>query len=393
MKIRLLIRYDLMQIQQKKFNKTNGWTCLRGDDVPPEQVNLVFVFSSTGILSDAGVFNSIQKTYPNAYILLNSTAGEICDSQVEDETISLTAIRFESTVIKPFSTSIDNSSDSYSVGKRLANGLDHNNLVYVLVISDGLKINGSDLVSGLRDTLPEKVIITGGLAGDGDRFQKTLVGLNEIPLEGRVVALGFYGRNLSVTYGSFGGWDPFGPERLITKAEANVLFELDDQPALDVYKKYLGEYAKDLPGSGLLFPLSISNEGDNNSLVRTILSVNEEDKSLTFAGNMPLGSYARLMKANFERLIEGASNAAHSSQGSDMESPELALLISCVGRKLVLGQRIEEEIEAIKEIYGNSTVLTGFYSYGEISPSGEFIKCELHNQTMTITTLSERNAE
>jgi hypothetical protein len=378
-----------MHIQQKKYSLTQGWATIKGAGNKQDLVDLVLVFSSVSLLSNPQYYDSIRLDYPNAEILLNSTAGEIIDTEVNDDTISLTAIQFENTKIKSVSGTISEESSSYETGKKLAAGLDSQGLVYVFVVSDGLKINGSDLVSGLRDCLPEHVIITGGLAGDGARFKKSLVGLNEAPLEGRIAAIGFYGDNIKISYGCFGGWDSFGPERLITRSEANVLFELDEQPALDVYKKYLGEYAKDLPGSGLLFPLSINMEGEKNSLVRTILSVNEEDKSLTFAGNMPSGAYARLMKANFERLIDGASNAASLSMTSLDHPPQLAILISCVGRKLVLGQRIEEEIEAIRNVYNDDTALAGFYSYGEISPSGEIIKCQLHNQTMTITSLTE----
>jgi len=237
--------------------------------------------------------------------------------------------------------------------------------------------------------LPNDVIITGGLAGDGARFEKTLVGVNEPPIEGRIGVVGFYGDHIHTTYGSVGGWGSFGPERLITKSKGNILYELDGKPALHIYKLYLGDFANELPGSGLFFPLSIRNEGSEHSLVRTILSVDEKENSLTFAGNMPEGAYARLMKANFDRLIEGASNAAQNSMTGITHEPGLAILISCVGRKLVLDQRVEEEIEAIKTIYGNKTAIAGFYSYGEISPSFNFMKCELHNQTMTVTTLTE----
>ena len=237
--------------------------------------------------------------------------------------------------------------------------------------------------------MPEGVIITGGLAGDGAKFKTTLVGLNETPTEGRIVAVGFYGNDLSITYGSVGGWDSFGPERLITKSDENVLYELDHLPALDIYKKYLGEHAKELPGSGLLFPLSIRMPDSNDAIVRTILAVNEDEKSLTFAGNMPQENYARLMKANFDRLIEGASTAAQNSIDTILQKPDLAILISCVGRKLVLNHRIEEEVEEIRKVYGDSTAIMGFYSYGEISPSN-VMKCDLHNQTMTITTFTEK---
>lgn len=242
------------------------------------------------------------------------------------------------------------------------------NLKNVLIISDGQKVNGYELVEDLKEGLPAEVIITGGLTGDGSRFKKTLVGLNESPIEGRIIVIGFYGDHLSVKFGSVGGWDSFGPERLITKANKNILYELDGKPALDIYKMYLGEYASELPGSGLLFPLSIRKTDSDESVVRTILGINEEEKSLTFAGNMPEDAYARLRKANFDRLIEGAFNAAQNSVNGTTDKPELAILISCVGRKLVLDQRIEEEVEVVRAMYGNNTAIKGFYSYGEISP-------------------------
>jgi|ERR1041385_3408550 hypothetical protein len=378
-----------MKVEQKKFTKSNSWETLRNDNVYSASCNLVLAFGSTEILSDASFYETLRKSYPKADILMNSTSGEIYDTQVNDDTVSLTAICFEKTKTKTATVQINDVKNSYEAGRILASQLETAGLKNVLVISDGQKVNGSDLVLGLQKFLPEGTIITGGLAGDGARFKTTLVGLNESPVEGRIAAIGFYGSNLSITYGSVGGWDSFGPERLITKSKDNILYELDGKPALDIYKMYLGDFAKELPGSGLLFPLSIRTNGVNNSLVRTILSVSEEEKSLTFAGNMPEGAYARLMKANFDRLIEGASNAAQNSVDKNANKPDLAILISCVGRKLVLNQRIEEEVEVIRAIYGNDTAITGFYSYGEISPSFNFMKCELHNQTMTITTFSE----
>jgi hypothetical protein len=260
----------------------------------------------------------------------------------------------------------------------------------VFVLSDGLHVNGSELVEGLSEDLPADIKLTGGLAGDGDRFSSTYVVWDGVPQENVVVALGFYGRRLKVGYGSLGGWDSFGPERLITKSKGNVLYELDGQNALDLYKKYLGEHARELPASGLLFPLSIRIRNEEAPVVRTILAVDEVEQSMIFAGDIPEGTYARLMKANFDRLIDGAIGAARISRDSlEASSAELAILISCVGRKLVLKQRIEEEVEGVREVLGAKPVLTGFYSYGEISPFTPNARCELHNQTMTITTLSE----
>ncbi len=376
-------------VQQKKYTDKGGWKNIGRNSDRQDRYDLVLVFGSTDLLSGPSIYTKIKEEYPAAHIVLNTTAGEIIGTEVNDHTISLTAIKFEKTKVKTAAINIDECKNSFEAGYRLASALDHGSLTSVLVISDGQKVNGSDLVVGLQEFLPKDTIITGGLAGDGARFKSTLVGLDEPPKEGRIVIIGFYGEALHVTYGSVGGWDPFGPERLITKSEGNILYELDGKPALEIYKMYLGDYANELPGSGLLFPLSIRTGDTGNSIVRTILSVNEAENSLTFAGNMPHGSYAQLMKANFDRLIEGASNAAANSISTQEHKPDLAILISCVGRKLVLDQRIEEEVEVVRATYGQDTAITGFYSYGEISPSFNFMKCELHNQTMTITTLRE----
>jgi len=378
-----------MKIQQRKFSPDKGWETFGTPLAPTVQHDLVLVFGCSQLVEDPDLYPTLRKDYPDAAILINSTAGEIIDTEVNDNSLSLTAMAFERTTIKTASVQIAQGGNSYETGKKLGELFDPENLSNVLIISDGQFVNGSELVEGLHTYLPESTIITGGLAGDGSKFQRTLVGLNEPASEGRVVAVGFYGGNLSVSHGSVGGWDSFGPERLITRSEGNVLYELDGKPALEIYKDYLGEFAKELPSTGLLFPLSIRS-GDGDPLVRTILGINEEKNSLVFAGNMPEGSYARLMKASFDRLIEGAEEAAQNTMTNAVNgSPDLAILISCVGRKLVLNQRIEEEVEVIKSVYGNNTAITGFYSYGEISPSYNSARPELHNQTMTITTFTE----
>lgn len=262
-------------------------------------------------------------------------------------------------------------------------------LAHVLVLSDGLSVNGSDLVRGLMKSLPEGLAVTGGLAGDGARFGKTLVFRSDAPEKGVVAAVGLYGSRLQVGFGSHGGWDPFGPERLVTLSKGNILFELDGRPALGLYKKYLGEHAKGLPATGLLFPLSVRVAPGDTPLMRTILAVDEQQQSMTFAGDVPEGAYARLSKANVNRLVNGAVGAARASRQAGALAPELAILISCIGRKLVLKQRVEEEVEGVRDILGEQAVLTGFYSYGEIAPFSLGERSELHNQTMTVTTFAE----
>ena len=379
-----------MQIEQRKWTKAGGWNPEAPGAVGPT-AQLVLVFGSRSILADPHHVTDLRRCYPAAHVFGCSTAGEICGTQVMDDSLVVTAVRFESVRLAGAKIRIGEAKDGLQVGERLAQALDHEGLVHVLVLSDGLKINGSELVKGLTGSLPSGVSVTGGLSGDGERFERTLV-LWDGPAEsGTVAVLGLYGDRLRVGYGSMGGWDPFGPERLITRSSGNVLYELDGKSALELYRKYLGDYANGLPATGLLFPLSLRTRQDAPPVVRTILSINEAGQSLTFAGDVPEGAYARLMKANFDRLIDGSVGAAKTSyEAIGSSSPDLAILISCVGRKLVLKQRVEEEVEGARDVMGSHTVMTGFYSYGEISPFTPSAKCELHNQTMTITTFSER---
>ena len=335
------------------------------------------------------LLQEIRSSAPDAFLFGCSTAGEIYKQTVHETSISLTAIDLESTQIQTAKIHLPQFSNSYFAGKKLGTALPPEGLRHVLVLAEGIEINGSELVRGLKESLPDDVMVTGGLAGDDDRFSETEILWNELQAKGSVGAIGFYGENLKIGHASLGGWDPFGPERIITKADKNILYELDGKPALELYKKYLGQHAADLPASALLFPLQLNLQGSQGP-VRTILGINEEDGSMTFAGDMPVGARTVLMKANFDRLIEGASQAAHESISIAQSRPELAILISCVGRRLVLKQRTEEEVEAVAAILGGQSALCGFYSYGEISPMLKTNSpCELHNQTMTITTLSE----
>jgi len=378
-----------MKTEQRNWTANKGWQQAT-DNGLNGSANFVTVFGSRGALSDPARFNEIKAFYPNAHIMSGTTSGEIFNESVYDDSIAVSAVAFEKTKLKTVKVNIsEHNGNSYATGQAIANQLKADDLKHVFILSDGLKVNGSELSRGMNEALQNKVTVTGGLAGDAAKFEKTLVGLNESPAEGNIVAVGFYGDSLKVGFGSVGGWDVFGVERLVTKSKGNILYELDGQPALDLYKMYLGDKAKDLPGSALLFPLGMRVNEDSESLVRTVLAVNEEDKSMTFAGDIPQGASVRLMKANFDKLIDGAGNAAENSYQSLGAQSDFAILISCVGRKLVLDQRIEEEVEAVREILGTNPSITGFYSYGEISPLFATVKCELHNQTMTITTFTE----
>ncbi|HZW11174.1 MAG TPA: FIST N-terminal domain-containing protein [Phycisphaerales bacterium] len=366
-----------------------GWTSPLPHELDSDRT-LVLAFGWAGLDPGSGVVRDLRAAFPSSHLLGCSTAGEIHGTRLHDDSVSLVACRFSHTRLASMSAPVRKPEDSRSAGRVIAEQLDRPELRAVFVLSDGLKVNGSALVQGLTSALPAGVVITGGLAADGSRFGRTWVLRNGQPEEGFVTAVGLYGSRVRVGHGSKGGWDVFGPERVVTRSRNNVLFELDGKPALPLYKKYLGERASELPASALLFPLSLRRtKADPDAFVRTILAVDESAQSMTFAGDIPEGHLAQLMRANFDRLIEGAAESAvMTRETASAAGPCLAVAVSCVGRRLVLGERTEEELERAAEILPRDSIQAGFYSYGEISPfaSGS---CDLHNQTMTLTTLTE----
>ena len=356
---------------------------------------VVFVFGAPDFKNNKEIFQQLKIKFPKSILMGCSSSGEIFGNHVYDHSLSIAVVHFSNTKVKLVTLPINDMTRSFDLGSKLATEFNESDLSGVFVLSDGLKVNGSELVKGLSEKLPSHIPVTGGLAGDGSRFQNTWILKEGIPTDGYISALGFYGKKIHLQHGSQGGWDIFGTERIITKSEANVLYELDGKPALSIYKEYLGEKAAGLPATALLFPLQIRlNQNDEKRIVRTILAVDEAKQSMTFAGNIPQGSLAQLMRANFERLVEGASTAAEqlTHKDSTKSQPHLTIAISCVGRRLVLGERIDEEVEATLEKLPQGSEQVGFYSYGEISPLIKGQSCELHNQTMTLTTISEDEA-
>jgi hypothetical protein len=372
-----------------KFSENSWSKHPNSKSVDDDLVNLVLCFASNAMLRVDNIYSTVKSKFPSAVIAMCSTSGEIYQDCVIDNSFVSVAMQFDKTTVEATSVNILDYDNSYDAAINLAKKLPKENLIHVLVFSDGSLVNGSELVKGLTTQIDKNVLITGGMAGDEANFKSTLIGLDEQPKEGEIIIIGFYGKNLTVTHGSQGGWEVFGLEKRITNSSGNVLFELEGQNALELYKKYLGPESKNLPGSALLFPLSVIIPGAAKPVVRTILSINEEDKSMTFAGDVPIGSTVRFMKANFDMLIMAASEAAHQTTLKLDDKPGFSLLVSCVGRKLILGSRTVEEVKAVSRSFNDETILAGFYSYGEISPFNEGGSCQLHNQTMTITSFYE----
>ncbi len=371
-----------------RFDSARGWATPLPKELDGPST-LVLAFGGTNLHDNPAPLAEVAAAFPDGHVLGCSTSGEIHGAELHDGGLSVAAFRFSRARVRSASAPVRSAEDSCRAGQLLAEQLDAPDLVAVLVYSDGLNVNGTKLANGINGVLQGRAVVTGGLAGDGTAFKRTWVLRNGEPREGFVVAAGLYGESVRVGHGSMGGWDSFGPERVVTRSKGNVLYELDGKPALSLYKTYLGDRASGLPATGLLFPLALrSNPQDQKVLVRTLLAVDEKDQSMTFAGDVAQGSCAQLMRANFDRLISGAGSAASLTGALERSTPCLAVAVSCVGRRLVLGERTEEELDAVQDALPEGSGMVGFYSYGEISPyvSGS---CDLHNQTMTLTTITE----
>ena len=376
-----------MQLETVVWDHVDGWSAPLPDFDSPS--TLVVAFGDRSVEAEHQAVDELATAYPSSVIVGCSTSGQIAGTELRDDVVSVAVARFERTRIALAAAEMSTPAASASAGSALAAQLAGDDLRAVFILSDGLQVNGSELVRGLVEGLEPDVVVTGGLAGDGDHFERTWVIDKGRLRAGRTVAVGFYGESLQIGYGSQGGWGIFGPERVVTRSEGNVLYELDGKPALAVYRRYLGELASGLPATALLFPLAVRAQPGGEQLVRTVLAVDEDAQTMTFAGNVPQGWLAQLMRSSAGRLVDGAAHAAAMSASAPQNGgPTLAIAISCVGRRLVLGERTEEEIEATAESLPDRSQLVGFYSYGEIAP-GSTGFCDLHNQTMTVTTLAE----
>ncbi|MFA6920565.1 MAG: FIST N-terminal domain-containing protein [Gallionella sp.] len=371
-----------MQIGQMSWSGKSGWA-----EIPDfsSVADLVMVFADAVFFQTEACYTELRGLFPNAHIVGCSSSGSVLGVEIFDENMVATVVKLDHSHIRLATVDINPAEEVQQSGARLMKELAAPDLRHAFILSDGLHVNGSELAKGLNQA---GIPVTGGLAGDGTRFGHTWVMADAQAKTGRIAALGFYG-DVTVRSGCFAGWEEFGAERIVTSSVGNVVYEIDGEPALELYKKYLGEQAADLPASGLRFPLSIQASKTDQALTRTLLAVDEVANSLTFAGDVPQGYLCKLMRTNLDNLIDSAGLAASAAQPDNHDAPGLCLVVSCVGRRLVMGRLTEEELEIVREKLGDATAITGFYSYGELAPFSDIMLCQLHNQTMTLTTLYE----
>jgi hypothetical protein len=297
-----------MRIEQRTWSEA-GWSPVKRP--LGSRAQLALAFAPITRLTEHQTWAELIELYPGARIVGCSTAGEIAGARVLDDALVATAIAFDHSGVAVAQVELDEAASDAERGALLTSRLPHDGLIHVLVLSTGNGVDGSALIAGITAGLPPGVAVTGGLAGDGAGPAASVVCLDGPKPCEQIVAIGFYGDRLRVGYGSLAGWDPFGPERRITRSDGNVLIELDGEPALDLYKRYLGADATGLPASAAGFPLAIrSPSGRDLPVVRGIRSIDEAAHTLTFGGDLPSGYRARLMRARFDHLVGAAAGAA-----------------------------------------------------------------------------------
>jgi len=245
-----------MELSTAQWTAADGWSAPLPDWDDP--ATLVLAFGGSKLLDDPGPLAEVAAAYPRSRLVGCSSAGEIHGETLSDDTLTVAVARLAVTRLHLAHEIVDSPADSWAAGRSLARRLAAQDpeLRSVFVLADGLGVNGSALTAGLVEGAGPDVVITGGMAGDGADFARTWVAAEGAPRQGCISAVGLSGAGLRVGHGSRGGWDIFGPERRITRSEGSMLYELDGQPALELYKKYLGERAAGLPATALLFPLA-----------------------------------------------------------------------------------------------------------------------------------------
>ncbi|TAL59484.1 MAG: hypothetical protein EPN84_11090 [Legionella sp.] len=374
-----------MKSVANRYTKEMGWESPHHTDLDSAQT-LVLFFAARSF-ENQQMIEDLHQAFPKAHIAGCSTAGEILNGQVSDESLVYIVMAFENTSVQIESIPNYLGENIEECGHKMADKLYDKDLAHLFLLCSGFNINIDDFISGFKKNSGRDIPVSGGIAADGEAFLKTWVYHNGF-YENGIVCIGLYGQDIRVSQGCEGGWIKFGLELKITKSQKNCLYEIDGEPALAIYKRYLGNLSEKLPSSGLLFPLAIRKNTESTPVVRTILSVDEATQSIIFAGEIPQGWLASLMRCSNEGLLEGARKAACQSAPNTIE-PTVSLVVSCIGRRMVLGQGSFHELAmAMSTMPKMSHIDIGFYSYGEISERAG-INSKLHNQTMTISTLYE----
>lgn len=373
------------------FDAASGWSS-SFPDIDSERT-LIVVFGECETQQQWKPIEELISNYPLSHIVGCSSNAVFHDGQLLRSALSVGIIQFRDSEIKTATSVIEGFDDCHEAGVRIAAQLNDADLKGVLLFSDGRTTDATAIVKGLQELLPPDVTIAGGLSGgiiaDGRVASWVLIDGRIAPMS--VCAVGLIGSTLEVVPATGGGWAPIGKECHTTRSHHRTLFELDGLPAADVYRECVrnsGVTTDDFPVVN--YPIAVKTEGLETQIVRDIYKIDDENKSLILASDIPENSVVRVMNCTDEEILDGVDEVVDRLRNKTIlpESNALSICVSCMGRKVVMGELTSEESRILYGRLGQGISQVGFYAFGEISTMSHGAP-HVHNQTITLILIRE----
>ena len=264
-----------------------------------------------------------------------------------------------------------------------------------LMFPDGLSGNGAEVIRGVQDVLGLSFPIAGGSAADDFGFTRTIQYFDGRAYGNSVPGILLAGP-ITVGIGARHGWQPLGKPRRVTRAEGNIVQELDGDLAVNLYETYFGKAAASLKSESLadmtiLYPMGMPIPEEEEYMLRNVLRV-DRSGSLVYAGEVPEGSEVRLMMGSKKKALEAAHRAAEQAKAALGDRPaSFGLVFSSCSRSRLFGRQGEKEIQIIRQTLGERVPLIGFYDYGEQAPltaAGFRGRSYFHNETLVVVAVA-----
>ena len=370
------------------YKRDSGWSA----DFPDvdSAMTLVVVFADNASWEDRWALSELKHAFPNSIIVGCGASETVHNGKLLTDSISVGIIKFQSTEIKFASADLSDSADSQSAGRRIAEGLKHPNLKGVLLFTNGLVVEATDLVRGIQEDLPAGIPIAGGLASDRDLLH-CWVNANGELRDDAVCAVGLIGDKVELVCASGGGWAPASDRHVATKTLGKTLYEIDGQRAYDVLTERLEKKTSQISPWALdIANQTIALKFEGVDLVRSILGSDKQKGCLELAGDIPEGVEIEFMESTVDEIIDGVDEVAHGIRMKTvgLTDNSLSVVFGCVGRVCILGDRTSEEVSVLKAAIGENIAQVGMYGLGEILTT----TCgypQVHNLTMAAAVIRE----
>ncbi|MBX2864116.1 MAG: FIST C-terminal domain-containing protein [Leptolyngbyaceae cyanobacterium MAG.088] len=351
---------------------------------------LVVVFAAHEYCNAPQPLEDLCNAFPKSKIIGCSTPVVVCDGALLEGTISVGVIRFKHTQIRLSYASVKSFEESRSAGQHLGKHLADVDLKGVLIFSDGVTTEATDLVQGLQEMLPPNVTITGGLAS-GHTLDDTWMLCGGELKRFHACAVGFIGTTVELTRATGGGWRLIGKECKATRTSGRTLFELDGEPATDVYQRQVGsDVGFGLRESPTRYPLTIRLPRLEMQIVRDVNSLDEASGAIELAGDIPEGVIVQVMTTTEDEILDGVDEAIERMRSKTIlpQNNALAVCVSCAGRRTVLLSKTSKEAALTYDGLGHGIHQIGMYAFGEISTTSSG-PAQVHNETITIGLIRE----